>query len=175
MNRHFLWLSLMVALILASSCRAAERTEDQAQIVARIEGRAIPHSEIRCPHTMAQDARRCLEVENAQLQRILRRRLVDLAASRAGIVLSEKDVLATIPPQLLDEAVLRAAEKRWKLVARAVLEVRNGANADAVYTEHLETSGITRAELDSALAMYSTDVARRTATADLVSETRHAF
>jgi hypothetical protein len=124
---------------------------------------------------MAQDARRCLEVENAQLQRILRRRLVDLAASRAGIVLSEKDVLATIPPQLLDEAVLRAAEKRWKLVARAVLEVRNGANADAVYTEHLETSGITRAELDSALAMYSTDVARRTATADLVSETRHAF
>ena len=172
MNRHVFSFALLVLLTLESSCRAAERTDDQEPVVARVEGRAIRHSEIRCPRAMAQDARRCLEVENTQLHKILQRRLVDLAASRAGIVLTEKDVLAAIPPQLLDETVLRAAEKRWKLVASAVLEVRNGADADSVYKERLATNGIVRAEFDSALAMYSVEDARRTATADLVSETR---
>lgn len=178
-RRHVLTRVLFFALGTAYSCRAEApsatvRNEPRPQdpIVARMEGRAIRRSEIRCSRVVANDAVKCLASENAQLQQLLLRHFVDVAAAREHVEPTRQEVLKAIPRQLLDEQTLRELDRRWKKVALAVLAVRAGGDSNAIYKEQLEKNGIARAEFDTALAMYSSEDAQRVIDRDMVAETR---
>ena len=145
---------------------------EQDPIVARMDGRAIRRSEIRCSRRVANDVAKCLAHENAQLQTLLLRHFVNVAAARERVEPTQQEVLKTIPAQLLDEQMLRVVGLRSKKIARAVLAVRAGGAADAIYTEQLEKNGIARAEFDDALAMFSTEGARNFLQRDIAAETR---
>jgi hypothetical protein len=195
MSRHVLRCLLFLAIGTGYSCRAETpppvvRNEqkpplvqtnapqaivpEQDPVVARMEGRTIRHSEIRCSRVVANDAAKCLASENAQLQKLLLRHLVDVAVAREHIEPTQQEVLKAIPQQLLDEQTLRALDQRSKKVARAVLAVRAGGDSNTIYQEQLEKNGSARAEFDTALAIFSLEDARHVLESDMAAETRQS-
>jgi hypothetical protein len=162
----------LVVFFIAQSCGAEQPPNADDRVVARISTRVIRYSEIRCPESLSGLPERCVSFEKAQLDRFLIKQLVSIATVRAGIVVTDQDVLATVPTQLLDEDLLRKAAQRIQRITAAVVEVKTGGDADLVYQRQLNGVGISRAEFDQALRLYSLDDARRVVRSDIAAGLR---
>jgi hypothetical protein len=171
-NVTFIVVALLVPVI---ACANEQRPRAEAPVIARVGAKEIHYRDIRC------DARfqappedpRCHALEQQKLDALMTAELVAEAARIHGLTVSDEEVLASAPREAVpSDAQLEQFGARFKAMAQAVLEVRDGASADEVFAKELAAKGITRPEFTAAYAKWNRQDAQKALTYDYAGEAK---
>jgi hypothetical protein len=129
-------ITTIIAVLLAGATLSAA----PSRIIARIGTKAVTYEEIQCRVASPN----CARLEQASLDRILTRELLDAAAKKYSIEPS---------PAEIDRAVPRgfdpvATSARIDAMAHALLQILRGGNEEEARKEWLDPRHISKAELD---------------------------
>lgn len=163
--RRLVLLSLLVVSALA--CNAEER-----DVVARVGGREILRSQLRCPRQISAGTAECAVFQQKKLEELVFKELLPRAARKAGIVISDEEIVRKAPGDMLNEKRLREGEANLKKMARAVLAVKDGADPDHVFAEQIAPDNGHRPTFDHFVNNWTREDAQRHVSEDLVPEFR---
>lgn len=137
-------------------------------VLARVDGHVIRRS---ADCKKAPDRSRCIAAEQARLEQLSKPLLIDAAARKYGVTVTQRDVAAR--SATVTDAQLRAAEERYKRLAEAALRVREGQDERVVFERDLRPNRITADQFEAILRMMPTQMSARQALAkDFVADSR---
>lgn len=160
-----------VVVVLVAGCGSP--SPETNPVIAQIAGQTIRYYDIRCDsrYHRPPDDDRCRTFEQRRLDEIIEARLYREAARIHGVTVTDAEVLASLPVHAIpSDHALRAADRQWKAIAQAYLDIERGADPGHVYRSRLEPLGVTRLQFESVRKQWSAGDADRALTHDFVGD-----
>jgi len=144
--------SFLIMLVPLAAC------SQEHAVVARVGNREIRRDEISCKQDVARtDDAQCRRSEQLNLNRIMMPLLLAEACRLNNIKVTDDDVRAAVPTAARPstEAFAKGAD-RARMIVRAVIKVRQGANMAATWEHDLRANDVSMPQFESALRAYPT-------------------